>query len=80
MSQLLFVRIVLVIMFVIPGLIAFISGVMGSRWFFSTQGTSFFRKQFGLGGARLFYILLGLLLIACGIYGIIDPDNLTPKK
>lgn len=79
MSLVTLVRVVLVVMFILPGSISFVAGVTGSRWFFSSQGTRYFRGTFGLIGARVFYALLGLLLIACGIYGLIDPEHLLRR-
>lgn len=79
MSAVTIVRVVLVVMFVLPGSISFVAGVTGSRWFFSSQGTKYFRGTFGMVGARIFYTLLGLLLIACGVYGLIDPEHLMKR-
>lgn len=79
MSAVTIVRVVLVVMFVLPGSISFVAGVTGSRWFFSSQGTKYFRGTFGMVGARIFYTLLGLLLIACGVYGLIDPAHLMKR-
>ncbi|MDO4771316.1 immunity 17 family protein [Porphyromonas sp.] len=79
MSAAALVRIVLVVMFIIPGVIAFVAGATGSKWFFSSQGTRYFRGTFGMVGARIFYVILGLLLIGCGIYGLIDPEQLMRR-
>lgn len=79
MSPVTLVRVVLVVMFILPGSISFVAGVTGSSWFFSSQGTKYFRGTFGLVGARIFYTLLGLLLIACGVYGLIDPEHLLRR-
>ena len=37
----------------------------------NTSGASTFVHKLGRGGARIFYALLGLALIACGVLGII---------
>lgn len=66
-------RLVLVLMFFLPGLLALWSGVRGSEWFFNSPGTRLWTRIFGARGARCFYILLGLLLIAAGILFWLDP-------
>ena len=37
----------------------------------NTSGASTFVHKLGRGGARIFYALLGLALIACGVLGIV---------
>lgn len=68
-----FIRIVMLLMFVFPGILSLWVGVSGSRWFFESRNTHFWRKHLGLTGARIVYIILGLLLLGCGVIFLLDP-------
>ena len=69
-----------VLMFFLPGLMAVVVGLRGSRWFFESGGVSLVRKYLGLQYARLFYVVLGLLLIACGVLILVDPLEVMSTK
>lgn len=73
MSALLVVRIAALLMFVLPGVLALSVGIRGSRWFFESDGVAFFRKHLGLKYTRILYVVLGLLLLACGVLILTDP-------
>lgn len=73
MNALWFIRIAMLIMFVLPGLLSLWVGIAGSKWFFESHGTRFLRHKLGVNGARIIYVILGLLLLGCGIIFILDP-------
>jgi len=56
-------------LFIILGLFSFIAAIFNLNWFFSTNGAATFIKWFGRAGARVFYALLGLGLVAAGVAG-----------
>jgi hypothetical protein len=54
--------------FAIVGLLAILASIFNWDWFFQSQNTQFIVKNVGRKQARLFYALLGLLMIATAIY------------
>ena len=54
--------------FAIVGLLAILASIFNCDWFFQSQNTQFIVKNVGRKQARLFYALLGLLMIATAIY------------
>lgn len=75
MSPVVFIRIAMVLMFLLPGVLSLWVGIVGCNWFFSSRGTQFADKRLGRIGARVFYAFLGIMLILCGIWGIINAPN-----
>lgn len=73
MSAVWFVRIVMLLMFVLPGILSLWVGVSGSRWFFESRGAGFWRRRLGLRGVRIVYVVLGVLLLGCGVIFMLDP-------
>lgn len=57
--------------FIALGLFSLVAGVFNIDWYFQTSGAATFIKLFGRKGARIFYALLGLGLITCGILGLL---------
>ena len=53
--------------FIALGLFSLIAALFNLDWYFNTSGASTFVHKLGRGGARIFYALLGLALIACGV-------------
>lgn len=45
--------------------------ILNLDWYFQTSGAMTFVRWLGRKGARIFYALLGLGLIACGVAGLI---------
>ncbi|MDD2437009.1 MAG: immunity 17 family protein [Massilibacteroides sp.] len=58
--------------FLLLGTFSLIAAIFNFDWYFNTQGASLFIKWFGRSGARLFYALLGLALLFCGIAGLLS--------
>ena len=54
--------------FAIVGLLAILASIFNWDWFFQSQNTQIIVKNAGRKQARLFYALLGLLMIATAIY------------
>lgn len=73
MSPTAIVRFSIVLMLVLPGVLALLLGIFFPHWLNSSGGTSWLRRMWGATGVRLFYTLLGVLLLACGLLGLLDP-------
>ena len=54
--------------FVVVGLLAILASLFNWNWFFNSQNTQFIVKNVGRKQARLFYALLGILMITTAIY------------
>ncbi|MDR1644495.1 MAG: immunity 17 family protein [Tannerellaceae bacterium] len=54
-------------LFVLCGIISLAASICDADWFFHSRKASTFVQWFGRNGARIFYGLLGVLLIAAGI-------------
>ena len=61
----------ILILFIALGLFSLVAAIWNIDWYFQTDGARIFVKRFGRNGARIFYILLGIGLIACGVVGFI---------
>ena len=60
------------------GVFAVIGAVSNWAWFFESRKGRSFVKLFGRGGARVFYVLLGVFLIGLGLlgaFGVIDMSS-----
>ena len=54
--------------FALIGLLAVLASVFNWDWFFQSQNTQAIVRNVGRNRARLFYALLGILMIATAIY------------
>ena len=54
--------------FAVVGLLAILASLFNWDWFFNSQNTQFIVKNVGRKQARLFYALLGILMIATAVY------------
>jgi hypothetical protein len=59
-------------LFLLLGLLSLIASLLNSHWFFHTGSALFFVEKIGLKGARLFYGVLGLILISCSVMGYLS--------
>ena len=57
--------------FMALGLFSLVAAIFNFDWYFQTSGAATFIKLFGRQGARVFYALLGLGLITCGVLGLL---------
>ena len=58
--------------FVVVGLLAILASLFNWNWFFQSQNTQFIINNVGRKRARLFYALLGLLMIATAVYFFLE--------
>ena len=59
------------------GLFSIVCAVKDYDWFMNSSRAAFFVRVLGRGGARVFYVLLGALIITFGVYAtFIDPTIL----
>ena len=58
--------------FALIGLLALLASLFNWDWFFQSQNTQFIVNNVGRKRARLFYALLGLLLIATAVYFFLE--------
>jgi hypothetical protein len=56
-----------VILLIVVGLFSIVCAVLDFDWFFNSRKSQLFVKMFGRNGARIFYALLGIFIIAMGI-------------
>ncbi len=54
--------------FVITGSISVMAAIFNWNWFFNAQNSQFVVSYLGRNYSRLFYALVGLLMIGTGIY------------
>ena len=58
--------------FVIVGLLAIGASIFDWDWFFQAQNTQLIVKNVGRKRARLFYVALGILMIATAVYFFLE--------
>lgn len=58
--------------FAVVGLLAVLASAFNWDWFFQSQNTRFIVSNVGRKQARLFYALLGFLMIATAIYFFLE--------
>ena len=54
--------------FLLAGILTLLSSALDWEWFFTTDNARFAVKKFGRNGARWFYGIIGVLLIAAAIF------------
>ena len=59
------------VLFMALGCFSLVAALFNFEWFFQTSAAQNFVRWFGRRGARWFYALLGVLLMACGALGMI---------
>jgi hypothetical protein len=59
---------VVVIFCVIAGLFSLISSIVNWSWFFNNRRAQAMVKIFGYKGARIFYGILGVILLLIGLF------------
>lgn len=58
-------------LFIALGVFSMVAAAFNFDWYFQTSGAMTFVRRFGRRGARIFYALLGVALIACGVAGLL---------
>ena len=61
--------------FAIVGLLAILASLFNWDWFFLSQNTQAIVRNVGRGRARLFYAVLGLLMIATAVYFFLEVQS-----
>jgi len=61
----------LFVIFILMGAFSLVAAVFNFNWYFESEGVMMFVRRFGRKGARIFYAVLGLVLIAGGIIGVL---------
>lgn len=61
----------ILVIFIALGVFSIVAAALNIEWYFQTSGAMMFVRWFGRRGARIFYALLGLALVACGTLGLI---------
>lgn len=59
------------ILFVVLGAFAVLAALLDLEWYFRTSGAQMFVRWLGRRGARIFYFILGIGLMACGLAGLL---------
>lgn len=63
--------------FVLVGLLAILAAIFNWDWFFTANNTQFIVNNVGRGRARLFYAVLGLMMIATGVYFFLNIQGIV---
>lgn len=58
-------------LFIALGIFSIVAAIGNFDWYFKTSGAMTFVGWLGRPGARVFYVLLGLGLVACGVAGLL---------
>ena len=58
-------------LFIGLGVFTVVAAVLDLEWYFQTSAAQTFVRWLGRTGARLFYVLLGIGLISCGVLAIL---------
>lgn len=61
----------ILVLFIVLGAFSITASALNLDWYFRTDGAKIFVRRFGRKGARVFYVLLGMALITCGVAGFI---------
>ena len=54
--------------FAVAGIISLLAAILDWEWFFTARNTQFAVKSVGRKGARLFYGVLGVILIGMSVF------------
>lgn len=61
----------ILVLFIALGVFSIVAALFDFDWYFETSGATTFVRWLGRKGARVFYALLGVGLIACGTAGLL---------
>ncbi len=71
------VNLILGLVFIVSGLFSLIASIKNWNFFFGSRKTRFIQRLVGRIGARIFYGLLGIVIIVVGILAILGNINLA---
>lgn len=63
--------------FVLVGLLAILAAIFNWDWFFTANNTQFIVSNVGRRRARVFYAILGVLMIATGVYFFLNVQGIV---
>lgn len=63
-------------LFALAGIVSILAAVLNWDWFFNTQNVQFIIKNVGRKRARLFYGILGLILVATAIFFFFQKESI----
>ena len=63
-------------LFALAGIVSILAAVLNWDWFFNTQNVQFIVKNVGRKRARLFYGILGLILVATAIFFLFQKESI----
>lgn len=63
-------------LFALAGVVSILAAVLNWDWFFNTQNVQFIVKNVGRKRARLFYGILGLILVATAIFFFFQKESI----
>lgn len=63
-------------LFAIAGIVSILAAILNWDWFFNTQNVQFIVKNVGRKRARLFYGILGLILVATAIFFFFQKESI----
>ena len=63
-------------LFALAGNVSILASVLNWDWFFNTQNVQFIVKNVGRKRARLFYGILGLILVATAIFFFFQKESI----
>ena len=63
-------------LFALAGIVSILAAVLNWDWFFNTQNVQFIVKNVGRKHARLFYGILGLILVATAIFFFFQKESI----
>ena len=63
-------------LFALAGIVSILAAVLNWDWFFNAQNVQFIVKNVGRKRARLFYGILGLILVATAIFFFFQKESI----
>ena len=66
--------------FAVAGIIALLAAILDWNWFFTARNTQFIVQNVGRRQARLFYGVLGVILIGTSIFFFLNTPPVTQKQ
>ena len=61
--------------FAVAGIVSLLAALLDWDWFFTTRNTQFIVRNVGRRQARLFYGILGVILIATAVFFILNTPH-----
>lgn len=62
--------IIVKLIFLFTGALSVLAGLLNWKWFIHSQNAAFLRKRLGEGPTRIFYILMGAVMIGMAMWVI----------